>query len=176
LGFLIVTCFYRLLQVVTLGLLKSSTIYDAREAKSGVTVALEEKAKIPWSLHVGSLYVAVFMGTILASAAFDFLVMLRMGRPVVEFMEPILMWLNVAIGKHLPAVIPALLLRRYSWSWVLYPAIAILTARDTIMVQGALEMLKNHPEPTSALLIMGRAHVWGVSQQLIKEHQFKEIP
>jgi len=59
-----------------------------------------------------------------------------------------------------------LALRRCAWSWILNPALAILTVRDRLMARDTLRMLAEHPDPRAALVIMGRAHLRGYEYEL----------
>jgi hypothetical protein len=73
---------------------------------------------------------------------------------------------------HLPMLVPAFLLRRYRWCWVVHPFLGILTLRDHLMVNGTVRMLEDHPRDTSSVVVMGRAHVPGYSRLLIENHGF----
>ena len=49
-----------LLRALSLGAIRGSTITDARRATRGSTVLIEEAARVPFALHVASLYLSVF--------------------------------------------------------------------------------------------------------------------
>jgi hypothetical protein len=160
----------RLLRLASFGFIRGSTITDARGATHGDTFLLESVAPIPLSLHVASAYLcALFTVT--------FAVLLL--QPFVDELPPALtvpLWATaLAFRYHSLALLPALVLRRFRWSWLLHPAIAILTARDLTMAEGTLAMLRAHPGPRAALDIMGRAHLGGYARALIAGHGFVEI-
>jgi hypothetical protein len=159
-----------LIRTLSLGLVKDSTIVDARRASAGYTVPLENASRIPLSLHVASVYLTVFfaVGFVLALPA-----------PILDrvpgvILRPLLL-LALLFQCHLPALVPALLLQRRSWSWVIHPGVAILSARNLMMVEGTTRMLADHPEPRAALVIMGRAHLPGYERELVEKHGFTPI-
>ena len=51
--------------------------------------------------------------------------------------------------------------------------IAILSTRDTLMAEGTVRMLREHPEPSAAVVVMGRAHVNGYERELVLKHGFE---
>jgi hypothetical protein len=94
---------------------------------------------------------------------------------IVSFAAPFwppLLPLAIFFQWHLLALIPALLLRRQRWSWILHPMIAILTLRNSMMAEGTVKMLADHPEGP-ALVIMGRAHLPGFERELIENYGFR---
>jgi hypothetical protein len=159
-----------LLRLVSLGFIRGSTITDARRATRGHTFLLESVARIPLSLHVASAYLCAFF-----TVAFAVILL----QPFFDHLPPALtiplLLVALAFQYHSLALIPALLLRRFRWTWVLHPAIAILTARDLTMAEGTLAMLRAHPEPRAALVIMGRAHLRGYARALMAQHGFVDI-
>jgi hypothetical protein len=158
-----------LVRALTLGLVRGSTVTDARRAPRGHTGLLENVSPIPVSLHVASAYLSAYLAVTLALLGL---------RPVFEHVPvPLANVLNLAalvFAWHLPLLIPALLLRRYAWSWILYPPIAILTVRDRTMAEGTAALLRDHPLPPALLVIMGRAHLPGYVRVLVEQHGFVE--
>ncbi len=154
-----------LLRVLTLGLLKGSTITDAKALRHGHTFELETVSRVPLALHVGALYLAalfaVFWSLLLVT-------ILGLHGSLVAW----LMWVNYAFQLHLLAVIPAVLLRRFRFSWMLHPAVAILTVRDAVMAEGTVAMLSEHPDAPCAVVVMGRAHCSGYERDLIERFGF----
>jgi hypothetical protein len=138
-----------LLRVLSLGYIKGSTIVDALPA-----FPLESVSRVPLGLHVASIYLSAFF--IVSFAA--------------PFWPPLLP-VAILFQWHLLALIPALLLRRWRWSWILHPMIAILTLRNSMMAEGTVKMLAQHSEDP-ALVIMGRAHLPGYERELIERYSF----
>jgi hypothetical protein len=138
-----------LLRVLSLGFVKGSTIVDARPA-----FALESVSRVPLGLHVASIYTSAFF---IVSFAAPF--------------WPALLPLAILFQWHLLALIPALLLQRRRWSWILHPMIAILTLRNATMAEGTAKMLAEH-QGNPALVIMGRAHLPGYERELIENYGF----
>jgi len=153
------------LRTVTLGFVKGSTIVDAKEVPAGTTVEIEKTEHMPLSLHVASAYLTVFFGAFWAH-----FLLLMVGIPL-----PMLTALLALFELHMLLIVPAILLRKHAWSWVLHPAVAILTVRDTIMAEGIARMMKEHEEPSTAIAIMGRAHLPGVERELVEKHGFTKI-
>jgi hypothetical protein len=91
------------------------------------------------------------------------------------WMPPLVVALN-AFQMHLFLLVPAYALRDRPWSWVLYPAIAILSVRDKTMAEGTAAMMKEHEQAQAAVLIVGRAHVSGLARELVKRHNFSLMP
>jgi len=156
-----------LLRKATLGFVKDSTIVDAKALPHGHTVEIESRSPIPLGLHVGALYLtsffSVFWGLVGARA---------LG---LDALTRILTPVALAFELHMFALFPAWLLRKRSWAWVIHPGLAILTMRDATMVEGTLAMLREHPEPRLAVVVMGRAHVRGYEQLLVERHGFVRL-
>lgn len=164
-----------LLRAVSFGAVKDSTIIDAREASTGTTVEIERSSKIPLGLHVASAYMTVFFSVAFAAMGLGFLDQLF---PIGDFLRSILVWLQIALAileAHFVAIIPAILLRRFAWNWVVHPAVGILTLRDAIMVEGTLAMLLAFPTPRAAVVVVGRAHLAGMERLLVEEHGFRRV-
>lgn len=163
------------LRLATFGAVQGSTITDAKQASHGHTEELERTARAPLSLHVASLYMSVLFGTFFAHLAVAALGLIVPGGAL----DPIgaaLQWATVAMQWHLVLLLPpALLLRRYAWSWLLHPMAAILTARDTLMADGTVRLLADHPYDGPALVIMGRAHLPGFTRELCERHGFRRV-
>lgn len=162
-----------LLRALSFGAVKGSTIVDAKEMKSGHTVELERTESVPLALHVGSFYLATFF-----AVAFAHLALVLAWTHLPGGLAELTRWLTRALFLfecHFPALVPAWLLRRHPWAWLLHPMIAILTVRDTLMVDGTARMLKDHPGPRAALVILGRAHLAGVERELVARHGFVRV-
>lgn len=159
-----------LVRALSLGLVKGSTILDARRASAGYTVPLENPSRVPLALHVASAYLTAFF-----AVAFAQMLLAPIQDRVPDVIRGPLTFLAILFQYHMLALIPALLLSRRSWSWVLHPGVAILSARDIMMVEGTMRMLADHPEPPSALIVMGRAHLAGYERELVMAHGFKRV-
>jgi hypothetical protein len=85
---------------------------------------------------------------------------------------PTLLAIAGVFQRHSLALVPAYLLRKKSWSWMLHPGLAILTARDVIMAEGIARMFKDHPDADAAVVVVGRAHLGGLERELIEKHGF----
>lgn len=157
-----------LLRALSLGAIKGSTITDAKALTHGTTYELESVSRVPLSLHVGALYLAalffVFWSFVMISA-------LGITGPLAVAFA----YLNYAFQLHLLAIVPALLLRRFRFGWVLYPAVAILTVRDAMMAEGTVAMFADHPSPPSAVVIMGRAHSAGYERLLVERFGYTRV-
>ena len=163
------------LRVVTLGAVQGSTIVEAKQASHGHTEELERTPRAPLSLHVASLYMSVMFATFFAHLA---VAALRLVVPdgALDTLDAALVWATVAMQWHLVLLLPpAVLLRRYAWSWLLHPMAAILTARDTLMADGTERLLADHPDDGPALVIMGRAHLPGFTRELCDRHGFRRV-
>ena len=156
----------RLLQLVTFGALKGSTITDAKQLPSGYTVEIERTKHIPFGLHVTSAYMTAFFLT----AFLGLLV------PWITLIAPVLAAIIVAVlfafQVHMILLVPAIALRRYSWSWMIHPFMGILTLRDILMASGTVVMLADHPRESVAVVVMGRAHVQGYARLLVEKYGF----
>lgn len=151
-----------LLRVLSVGAVKGSTIVEAKAIDGGHTVLLEKTDHVPLALHVASVYMSAFFATIYGTFLLG----------LVGVVVPWLTGLAMLFQAHMLLLLPAWFLRAEPWHWVLHPMIAILTVRDTLMVEGTVRMLKDHPEPEAAVLVMGRAHVRGVERLLVAQHGF----
>lgn len=155
-----------LLRFVTFGLVKGSTITDAKQLPSGHTVELERAKKMPFGLHVTAVYMTAFF-------VVSFLAMLLpIITPFLPALAPVIIAAAGLFQLHLLMIVPAIVFRRRTWSWMLHPFLGILTLRDHLMVAGTVGMLKDHPRDRSSVVVMGRAHVSGYSALLIEHHGF----
>ncbi len=156
----------RLLRLVSLGAIKGSTITEAKQLPSGCTVELERTEHVPFGLHVASAYLS----------AFFIVAVLALLEPLIAHLAPALGTLIVLVGfvfdAHMLLLLPAILLRRYSWSWMVHPFLGILTLRDELMAAGAVQMLAEHREDRAAVVVMGRAHVRGFARVLAERYGF----
>jgi hypothetical protein len=155
-----------LLRIVTLGAVKGSTITEAKQLPSGHTVEIERSKHVPFGLHVTSAYMTAFF-----TVAFLALLL-----PILSIVAPgvaaVLVTVLVAFELHMVLLIPAILLRRFTWSWMIHPFVGILTLRDHLMAAGTVEMLKDHPKDKHAVVVMGRAHVTGFTRLLVEKYGF----
>lgn len=159
-----------LLRALSLGAIKDSTIVDAKQLPSGYTVELERAKRMPFGLHVVSVYMTTFF-------VVSFLVPLApVLAPIVPGFVAALTVVALGFQLHLLALVPGILLRRYAWSWVVHPFLGILTLRDELMSAGTLRMLEDHPSMQEAVVVMGRAHVSGYSRMLVEKHGFTSVP
>lgn len=159
-----------LLRALSFGAIKDSTITDAKQLPSGYTVELERAKRMPFGLHVVSVYMTSFF-------VVSFLALLApILAPIVPAFVAALMLVAVAFQVHLLALVPGLFLRRYSWSWVIHPFLGILTLRDELMSTGTLRMLEDHPSLREAVVVMGRAHVSGYQRLLVERHGYTSVP
>jgi hypothetical protein len=163
------------LRALTLGMVKGSTIVEAKQASHGHTEELERTARAPLSLHVASLSMSVMFATFFAHLAVSALRLVVPGGAL-DGLDAALRWVNVALQWHMVLLLPpALLLRRHPWSWLLHPMAAILTARDTLMADGMVRLLADHPDAGPALAVMGRAHLPGFERELCERHGFRRV-
>jgi hypothetical protein len=51
-----------------------------------------------------------------------------------------------------------------------------VSVRDKLMANGTVQMLSDHPEVQSAVVVMGRAHLPGFERELVDLHGFRRIP
>jgi hypothetical protein len=158
-----------LLRLLSLGAIKGSTITDAKQLPSGYTVELERAKRMPFGLHVASVYMSAFF-------IVSFLAVLA---PLISSFAPVLaaiiLLLAFAFQVHLLALIPGIFLRRYTWSWVIHPFLGILTLRDHLMAAGTVRMLEDHRRLTLAVVVMGRAHVQGYERLLVERYGFTRV-
>jgi hypothetical protein len=157
-------------RALSLGLVKDSTILDARRAGSGFTVPLENASRVPLALHVASVYLTAFF-----AVGFTLTLLSPIQDRIPHVVLAPLLLLGLLFQYHLPALIPALLLQRRSWCWLIHPGVAILSTRNLMMVEGTMRMLADHPGPRAALVIMGRAHLPGYERELVEKHGFTRI-
>jgi hypothetical protein len=73
------------------------------------------------------------------------------------------------------ALVPGIILRRHSWSWMIHPFLGILTLRDELMAAGTVRMLEDHPSTKAAVVVMGRAHVQGYERLLVVRYGFTRL-
>jgi hypothetical protein len=158
-----------LLRVITLGAMKGSTITEAKQLPSGYTVEIERTKHVPFGLHVTSAYMTVFFTV--ASLA----LLLPILAVVAPAVAAALITVLVVMELHMLLLIPAIMLRRFTWSWVIHPLIGILTLRDHLMAAGTVEMLADHPKEKHAVVVMGRAHVAGFTRLLVEKYGFTLI-
>ena len=85
---------------------------------------------------------------------------------------PVLRRIEQVFQLHFLAAVPAYALRAKPWAWLVHPLPSILTARDTLLAEGTVRMLREHPEPSAAVVVMGRAHVAGYQRELVEKHGF----
>lgn len=155
-----------LLRILTFGAVKGSTILEAKQLPDGHTVEIEKGEPIPLGLHVASVYITAFF-----SLAFLQMLLVTIGRPI-----DAVTWIMFLLEAHLLFFLPpALVFRRKEWSWMIHPFIGILSLRDTIMANGTVRMLADHPEDRTAVVVMGRAHLPGFERELVEKQGFKRI-
>jgi hypothetical protein len=159
-----------LLRTLSLGAIKDSTIKDAKQLPSGYTVELERAKKMPFGLHVASVYMTSFF------VVSFFALLAPILAPFAPAFAAFVMFLAVAFQMHLFALIPGFVFRRYSWSWLIHPFLGILTLRDELMTAGTLRMLDDHPSMREAVVVMGRAHVSGYERLLVTRHGYTSVP
>ncbi len=158
-----------LLRILSFGKIQGSTITEAKQLPSGYTVELERTKRVPFGLHVTSLYMTVFF-------IFAFLgLLLPLIAPVLPWLAAFVMTVLFAFQAHMILLVPAILLRRFSWSWMIHPFMGILTLRDELMAAGTVEMLADHKREKAAVVVMGRAHVSGYTRLLVDKYGFTAI-
>ncbi len=167
LGFLIMGP-RRVLRALTFGAIKDSTIVDAKQLGHGFTVEIEKSQPIPLSLHVGATYLTGFFAVL-----WTHFILTAVG--VTAAKRSPLTPLVLAFELHFLALVPAILLRRHSWAWLIHPVVAIVTVRDRMMANGTVQMLSDHPEAQTAVVVMGRAHLPGFERELVELHGFRRI-
>jgi hypothetical protein len=157
-----------LLRVLTLGAIRGSTIVDAKQLPSGYTVELERTKHVPLGLHVASLYLAGFFTVSFLTPLTPVLVVIA--PPLAAAITSLAWFFQVHMVVGLPV---AIVLRRQPWSWMIHPFLGILSIRDELMVAGTVRMLEEHPDITTAVVVMGRAHVSGFARRLVEQHGFR---
>ena len=155
-----------LLRLLSFGAVKGSTILEAKTLPDGHTVEIEKGEPVPLGLHVASVYITAFF-----SLAFLQMFLVTIGQPI-DAVTWIMFLFNAHFLFFLP---PALVFRRKPWSWMIHPFIGILTLRDTIMANGTVRMLGDHPEDRTAVVVMGRAHLPGIERELVEKHGFRRL-
>lgn len=164
------------LRALSLGVVKGSTITVAKELTAGHTVELEAAEKMPIALHAASLYLAVFFAVLWAQLALTAGVILwpELGDALAGLLA-VTTAAALALEMHLVLLVPAFALRRRSWSWLLHPAVGLIAARDALMAEGTVRMLDRHRDATSAVVVMGRAHLPGYERELVEKHGFRRV-
>ena len=158
-----------MLRDLSLGAIRGSTITDAKQLPSGHTVELERAKRMPFGLHVTALYMTAYFVVRPSSRCS------RRSAPSPRC-SPAIAGLAVAFQMHMVAMlVPAILLRRLSWCWVIHPFLGILTLRDELMAAGTVRMLEDHPREKVAVVVMGRAHVSGYGRLLVERHGFAPV-
>ena len=152
-----------LLRALSFGLVKDSTIVDAKAIKTGATVELERASAVPLPLHVASVYLA---------ALFSLLYPVWLLQLAGVGLPGWLLTLALAFQLHCYLLLPAYVFRYRPWAWLIHPAIALVTVRDTLMAAGTVRMLREHLATSSAIVVMGRAHVAGYERELLERHGF----
>lgn len=162
------------LRLATLGRVKGSTIVDAKQASHGYTVEIERTDRVPASLHAASVYMSAMFSALFAQA---FVAALRLVVPggALDGVDAVMRKVGMAFQLHMLLIVPAIALRRHRWSWLLNPAAAILTERDTLMADGTVRMLADYPDAGPALVIMGRAHLPGFERELRERYGFRRV-
>jgi hypothetical protein len=158
-----------LLRVLSLGAVRGSTITEAKGLPTGYTVDLERTQHVPFGLHVAAIYMTAFFVVALLNS-------------VAPWLMPVAPWLAIMISIaarlfsiHLFALVPGVLLRRHSWSWVIHPFLGILSLRDELMAAGTVRMLGDHPTIEAAIVVMGRAHLPGYARTLVERYGFTRL-
>lgn len=155
-----------LLRLLTFGAVKGSTILEAKTLPDGHTVEIEKGEPVPLGLHVASVYITAFF-----SLAFLQMFLVTIGHPI-----DAITWIMFLFNAHFLFFLPpALVFRRKPWSWMIHPFIGILTLRDTIMANGTVRMLGDHPDDRTAVVVMGRAHLPGFERELVEKHGFRRL-
>jgi hypothetical protein len=165
----VITAPRTLLRYLSLGAIKGSTITDAKQLGFGDTVELERAKRMPFALHVASVYMT----------AFFVVAFLAVFAPLFAWIAPTfaaaVSLLALAFQVHMYALIPGFFVRRYSWSWLVHPFLGILGPRDALMAAGTVRMLEDYSAPGAAVVVMGRAHVSGYERLLVERYGFTRI-
>jgi hypothetical protein len=161
-----------LLRALSLGLVKDSTIVDAKAATHGHTFGLETVSDIPLALHAASVYLTAFFSLMFTTLAVS---ALAPWFPPLAVLVPWLTGVALLFELHTFLLLPAYLLRRHSWSWLVHPLIGILAARDATMAEGTIRMLEVHSHTHSALIVLGRAHLRGFARELVEKYGFAVV-
>jgi hypothetical protein len=166
---IVITAPRTLLRLLSFGAIKDSTITDAKQLPSGYTVELERTKHVPFGLHVTSAYMLAFFVVSLLALIAPILM------PIAPALASAILFLAFLFQVHLLALIPGILFRRYSWSWVIHPFLGILTLRDGLMSAGTARMLDDHRAIPHAVVVMGRAHVQGYERLMVQKYGFTPI-
>ena len=127
---------------------------------------LERTRRVPFSLHVGTAYLAAYMGLVLPA------LLLLPWWGTIAALRPLRVTVKL-LGVHLYALPVAYVFREHPWAPAIQPLLTILTERDALIADGIRRMVATHPaEP--ALVIVGRAHVRGLVVRLL-EHGFRLV-
>jgi hypothetical protein len=129
-----------LLRALSLGAVKDSTIVDAKAATHGHTFGLETISEIPLALHAASVYLTAFFGVLFTTLAVS---ALAPWFPPLAVLVPWLSGLALLFELHSLLLVPAYLLRKHGWSWLVHPLIGILATRDVTMAEGTIAMYSN---------------------------------
>ena len=135
---------------------KGSTILDAWAATHGKTLSLEDGFKPgvrTWWALVG---LVSFLPVML------FAIWLLIHYPMPYWIEMATLGYEI---YYVAGLIPALLLRQHSWAIVIHPLAGLIYERDQYMAKKTIEMPAGS-DATSALTIMGRAHLKGFGRAL----------
>ncbi|HZJ52501.1 MAG TPA: hypothetical protein VFD38_00045 [Myxococcaceae bacterium] len=151
------------LQLLSGGRLAGSTIEVALDLPEGITVELERSRRVPFGLHVGTAYLAVYMGLVLPA------LLLLPWWGTIAALRPLRATVKL-LGLHLYALPVAYVLRERPWASAIQPLLTILTVRDDLLADGIRRMVATHRGP--ALVIVGRAHLRGLVARLL-EHGFR---
>jgi hypothetical protein len=167
----------QILRVLCLGLVKGSTITDAKAIPTGVTFELEKTDAVPLSLHVASVYLSALFSVLFANLGVGLVRELwpALGGGGLDALAGLLALLSLGFELHFFLLFPALLLRRQPWSFLIHPAIGLVAARDRLMAEGTVRMLAEHPDAAAAVVVMGRAHLPGFEREIVEKHGFARI-
>lgn len=154
------------IRALSFGAIKGSTITEAKQLPSGYTVELERAKRMPFGLHVASVYMTGFF-VVSTLAVFA---------PAIAVVSPIAAGAIAAVAfafqVHLLALVPGMLVRKWRWSFLVHPFLGILGLRDELMANGTVRMLADHPAIPCAVVVMGRAHLEGYERLLVERHGF----
>lgn len=167
----------QVIRALSFGLVKDSTIVDAKALATGHTVELERTAHVPLGLHAASVYLT---GLFLVMWPQLFLALFRQWFSAVaptmvahtDGASQWFTWITLAFEVHMLALIPAWFLRHKPWSFLVHPLIGIVGIRDTLMAEGTVRMFRDHKDAKAAVVIMGRAHVRGYARELVTRHGY----
>ncbi len=163
------------LRKLSFGKVRDSTIVAAKTLPNGHCEELERADHVPFALHAASVYLTALF--LIAGASFVSSIAqgLRPESVPMSELAAWLAWCTRALQTHMIALVPAWFLRRHAWSVWIHPLIAIVNVRDTLMANGTVRMLREHPGSSPAVVVMGRAHVPGYARELIERHGFRSF-